>query len=154
MNRLNSIRIVAVAAAAMTILGLAQPAFAQQPVPFQGRADIIVTDAVIVPPSTQILTGSATGVSNHLGLFTRTETVIVDLNTFTFTSKKIVFTAANGDQLYADAVGGFTSKTTAAGTYTFTGGTGRFLNATGGAVFAATAIKGGFAVTFVGTINY
>src|SRR5262245_23281638 len=116
MNRLNSIRNMAALLAALTALGLAPPAFAQ-PVPFQGTANILVTSAEFPTPTTQKLTGIATGVSTHLGLFTRTETVILDLNTFTFTAKKIVFTAANGDLLFVDAVGAFSSPTTASGTY-------------------------------------
>lgn len=151
MNSLYSMRKANIALATLAVLILARPASAQHPVPFRGWAKITVTGKQDVPPSTQILTGSAIGESTHLGLFTRTETVILDLNTFQFTAKKMVFTAANGDLLYADAVGTFV---TLSGTYTITGGTGRFINASGSAVFSVTPIPGGFALAFDGKINY
>jgi hypothetical protein len=151
-NRLFCVRLLAVVVATLTV-GQAQSVFADHPVPFRGWAKVTVTGAEIVPPNTQKLSGSGTGIATHLGQFTRTETLVLDLTNFTFTGK-VVFTAANGNQLFADFVGGFSTPATAAGVYTFTGGTGRFQNATGTAAFAATAIQGGFAVTFNGTINY
>ena len=153
MFRFYSVRMLPALIAALAVLAWTQRVSADHPVPFQGSAKVTVTGAELVPPNSQKLTGSATGIATHLGLFTRTETLVLDLSNFTFTGK-VVFTAANGDQLYANFVGGFTSPTTAAGVYTFSGGTGRFQNATGTAAFAASAIPGGFAVTFNGTINY
>ena len=65
------------------------------------------------------------------------------------------FSAASGDELFADFTGAFTSPTTAEGTYTFTGGTGRFLNATGSATFSAVGVAPGrFRITFQGQIQY
>lgn len=153
MYRLNPFRPVAVVVAALVVLAFAGSASAQDPVPFRGWANVTVIGADFIPPNSQKLTGFATGVSTHLGQFTRTETLVLDLSTFTFTGK-VIFTAANGDQLYADMVGGFTSPKTASGTYTFTGGTGRFRNASGNAAFSVNAVSGGFAVTFNGTIQY
>jgi hypothetical protein len=67
----------------------------------------------------------------------------------------MVFTAANGDELRLDFEGAFTSPTTAEGTYTLTGGTGRFRGATGGATFEAFTPDGvHVAATFEGTIRY
>ena len=59
-------------------------------------------------------------------------------------------------QLYADAVGHFTSPNgeSAEGTYVFTGGTGRFQNASGEAEFTVKPDEVGFDVTFKGTIQY
>ena len=51
----------------------------------------------------------------------------------------MVFTAADGDQLRLDFEGQFISPTTAVGTYEFTGGTGRFRDATGTADFEAAS---------------
>ena len=153
MNRFSFIRQVALAVAVMSVLEFALPAFAAHPVPFKGRAAIEVTGDVITPPI-RTLTGSATGEATHLGRFTRTETIIVDLTNFSFTGT-VVFTAANGDSLRANVVGQFTSLTTAVGAYSFTGGTGRFLHASGQAAFEATASgPGRFDVTFNGTIQY
>ncbi len=139
MNRLLSFRQLAFSATALTILGLCLTASAASPVPFRGRADVMITGAQEIPPATRVLTAFATGEATHLGRFTRTETVIVDLSNGTFTGK-LEFTAANGDQLRADVEGHFTSPTgdSAEGTYVFTGGTGRFRNASGGAEFEIT----------------
>ena len=141
-------RQMAFAVAALTILGVGLPAFAARPVPFQGRADLVIT-------SPEPLTAFATGKATHLGRFTRTETIVVNPNDGTFTST-LVFTAANGDQLYADATGHFTSPNgdSAEGTYLFTGGTGRFENASGEAEFEVKPDEVGFDVTFKGTIQY
>ena len=153
MKRLLSIRQVALAVAALTGLGLALTASAAQERPFKGHADV-VTIGVEEVPGGLLLTGSATGKATHLGRFTRTETLLLNPITGTFAGT-IEFTAANGDQLYADVAGGFISPTTAVGTYTFTGGTGRFEDASGGAAFTAVTADGtNFDVTFKGTIQF
>ena len=155
MNHFSSIHRVAQAVVAFTVLGLGHPATAAPPVPFQGRADLVVTGAEDLPPASRRLTASATGQATHLGRFTRTETLIVNLSDGTFTGT-LEFTAANGDQLNADVEGHFTSPTgeSAEGTYLFTGGTGRFQNASGGAAFEVTPDGMNFDVTFNGTIQY
>jgi hypothetical protein len=94
------------------------------------------------------------GEATHLGRFTGIETVVLDLTNGTFAGTR-VFVAANGDWLYADVAGGFTSPTTAVGTLTFTGGTGRFQDATGEADFEAVTADGiDLGLTFEGTIEY
>ena len=156
MNRFSLTRQMAHAVAALTILGLGLPASAAPPVPFRGRADLVVTGQEFLPPASLRLTGSATGQATHLGRFTRTETIVVDLTNGTFTGT-LVFTAANGDRLTADVAGHFTSPhlDAAEGTYVFTGGTGRFHNASGQAAFEAKAVgPGAFDVKFNGTIQY
>ena len=148
MNRFLLTRQMAFAVAALSVVGVGFPAFAARPVPFQGRADLVITGA-------QPLTASATGKATHLGRFTRTETIIVNPANGTFTGT-LVFTAANGDQLYADVAGHFTSATgdRAEGTYFFTGGTGRFRIASGQAAFVIQPDEVGFDVAFKGTIQY
>jgi hypothetical protein len=122
-----------------------------QSVPFKGVADAVITGAVQQGDETH-LTVSATGRATHLGEFTRTESLVLAGGVVTGT---VVFTAANGDQLHADVAGGFTSPTTVAGTYTFTGGTGRFADATGVADFAGVTADGAhFTITFDGSIAY
>jgi hypothetical protein len=154
MNLMFSFRQLAVAMASLMVLGRGLNATAAHPVPFQGRAEASITGVVDTPPATRKLTASATGQATHLGRFTRTETLVINLATGTFTGT-LAFTAANGDLLKADVAGHFTSPTgdSAEGTYVFTGGTGRFQNASGQAVFEATADGPGFDVTFKGTIQ-
>jgi hypothetical protein len=120
--------------------------------PFKGHAEGEVTG---VSPSGALIAES-TGTATHLGKFTRTESVFVDGFEI---SGMVAFTAANGDQLRACFMGEFTSPTTAAGTYTFIGGTGRFADASGTASFEVTVASTAdgitlLAITFDGTINY
>jgi hypothetical protein len=117
--------------------------------PFQGHAEGVVTG---VAPSGAIVVESE-GTATHLGDFTRIEYVFFGPGGAI--AGTVVFTAANGDQLWADFEGDFISLTTAEGTYTFTGGTGRFSDATGTASFEATTTDGiHLDVSFVGSISY
>jgi hypothetical protein len=119
--------------------------------PFKGHADSVVTGVEATPDGLR-LTVAATGQATHLGRFTRDESVVVHADaTFEGT---LFFTAANGDQLFADVEGAFISATTALGTYTFTGGTGRFKNASWGTGFVGVTSDGiHIAVKFAGTIS-
>jgi hypothetical protein len=158
MNRLLSVRLAALVVAALPILGSAIPAAAGQERPFKGHADVVILSVEPVPPFPPeflLLSASATGEARHLGRYSRTETLTLKIADGTVTGS-IVFTAADGHELWVDVAGGFTSPdlTTAEGTYTFTGGTGRFQNASGEAIFVAVAVGGGFEVTFEGTIQY
>jgi hypothetical protein len=117
--------------------------------PFKGVAEGVVTG---IAPSGAIVVES-TGNATHLGDFTRTEYVFFGAGGAI--AGTVVFTAANGDQLWADFEGDFISPTTAEGTYTFTGGTGRFSDAAGTASFEATTADGiHLDVSFVGSISY
>jgi hypothetical protein len=138
-------------AAVTVVLSHVDPASAGDPVPFKGYAEGSVTGTEFVEDGV-LLTVVATGKATLLGRFTRVESVAVHPDgTLEGT---IVFTAANGDQLYVDASGAFTSETTVAGTYTFKGGTGRFKNATGEASFAGETPDGiHIGVTFHGAIE-
>lgn len=122
---------------------------ADPPLPFQGRAEGMVVG--LVPPNGLVI--EYTGTATHLGQFTREERLFLNPDgSFTGT---MVFTAANGDELWLDFEGAFTSPTTAEGTYTFTGGTGRFEDATGEATFDAFTPDGVHVeATFEGTIRY
>lgn len=134
------------------VVGLALPVSADNSVPFRGRADAVVTGVEPVPGGL-LLTVAATGEATHLGRFTREERVVLGANGTLV--GRLVFTAANGDQLFADVAGGFVSPTTAVGTYTFTGGTGRFRNASGGADFVGETTDGvHLALTFEGTLGF
>ena len=117
--------------------------------PFKG----IVAGAITGIAPSGALVVVAIGEATHLGNFTRTEYVF--LGPGGAIAGSLVFTAANGDQLSADFSGNFTSPTTAEGTYTLTGGTGRFRDATGTASFQATTSDGiQIEVSFEGSISY
>jgi hypothetical protein len=154
MNRFFSLPRIAAVLVALGILGLALPAAADEPLPFRGAADETITRVTPVGLDQLQLTVTATGEATYLGQFSGTETVVLDLATGTFSGTR-VFIAANGDRLYANVEGGFTSATTAAGTLTFTGGTGRFADATGEVDFEAVTPDGlHLALTFEGTIEF
>ena len=147
MNRFFSLCRMTPALIAFGILGLALPASAGDLLPFKGHANVVITSQVP-------LTASGTGQATYLGLFTRTETLVLNADgTFTGT---LVFTSHTGDQLHASIAGRFTPQGTAVGAYTFTGArTGRFRNASGRAAFLAVPTgPGQFAITFEGAIVF
>jgi hypothetical protein len=108
----------------------------------------------VVPVGTGVqLTIHASGTANQLGHYERVEVLQLDPATGSF-SGTIEFVAANGDGLHVTFTGGFVSATTALGTYTITGGTGRFEGATGSAEFEAVSPDGvQVSVDFAGTIS-
>ena len=138
--------------AAVTLAFAAHSARAGDQVPFKGRAEGAVV-SMAPDPAGVVLTALAGGNATHLGRFSREETLL--LNPMTgILAGAITFTAANGDQLRCTFAGGFISPTTATGTYTFTGGTGRFENATGSAAFVASTPDGvHLSAEFEGTLS-
>ena len=136
--------------AALVILAIALPVSADELVPFKGRANGVITGIELVGNALH-LTGSATGQATHLGEFTRKECAVIEDGAV---EGSLVFVAANGDRLYATFSGGFISESTAVGTYTFTGGTGRFADATGEVNFVAVLDGLDFAVLFDGDIGF
>jgi hypothetical protein len=105
-------------------------------------------------------TGS--GNATHLGMFTNTGHVDFTPDpanpTILHPSGGGVFTAANGDKLNFVIVSGSLDLTTGIGTgdFDFTGGTGRFVNATGrtSGVIEQNVITGAYVLTLVGNIDY
>ena len=124
---------------------------AAETVPFKGNAEGAIVSAS--PDAAGLLLRVlAEGDVTHLGRCSREEVLLLNPGTGTIAGT-IVFTAANGDELSGVVAGQFTSPTTVAGTYLFTGGTGRFENATGEADFSlATADGIHFTVEFAGSI--
>ncbi len=114
-----------------------ESAWATDQVPFKGKAEGAVV-SVSPDPEGVVMTIFAEGNATHLGRFSRAEEVLFDPITGTFAGV-FVLTAAKGDQLFGVVEGGFISPTTAIGTNTFSGGTGRFANATGAYDFVATS---------------
>jgi hypothetical protein len=130
------------------LLGLGFPTAAGDWLPFKGSA----TEAITGVSETGVITTDGVGVATHLGNFTRHAVVTLDGGAATGT---MVFTAANGDELWLDLAGGFTSPTTISGVYTIRGGTGRFTGASGAADFSA-AFTGEttLSLMFEGSIEY
>lgn len=116
---------------------------------FKGTAEGVVTE--VVTPAHWVI--DYVGNATQLGKFTRREQIT--FGTGGAFSGTITFVAANGDELDADFSGQFISPNDAVGTYTFTGGSGRFSNATGSASFtASTSDFVHVSVAFDGTIDY
>jgi hypothetical protein len=143
---------------------------AQHAVPFKAT---VRTQEVLYPdPSACVaypfLVGATTGTgtASHLGAVTlvATDCITPGMNTFTFSGGKLTLTAANGDELNATYNGLLQPLANTApytlysisGNLIFTGGTGRFVGATGSGYLGGTEnIKTGqgqFEVT--ATLNY
>ena len=145
-------RYLALLLTALTAAFAPQWASADGDVPFKGSAAGAIVGTTPGPEGV-LLTVHAEGRATHLGRFIREEMVLLNPVTGTITGM-VVFTAANGDQLIAEAAGQFTSPTTVAGTYTFTGGTGRFENVVGEADFSLSTPDGvHFTVEFEGSLG-
>jgi hypothetical protein len=133
-------RTASLAMALTAMVGLAPPAFGDDWRTLRGHVDEILTGA---PPvndeclaSCQV-TAVGAGGATHLGRFTRLSCVV--LREDGSPEGTTEFTAANGDKLCAEVKGeppifGPTGLTVR-GTYTFTGGTGRFSDVSGGTYF-------------------
>lgn len=119
-------------------------------------------------PCNVLNTESGTGVALHLGKVTWTATEVANFCVepanpgFATASGQLVVTAANGDQLTASGLStvraDFAGSTlTITGTFTITGGTGRFAGATGGGTITGSgSLLAPFevAVIFEGQISY
>ena len=105
-------------------------------------------------------TGS--GNATHLGLFTNTGKVKFTPDAsnpnIVHPTGEGVFVAANGDKLNFIITGGALDVTTGVGSgdFEFTGGTGRFVNASGhtSAVVEQNFVTGAYQITLVGNIDY
>ena len=98
------------------------------------------------------------GTATHLGSWTNVGTMFFDASggpPFAATGF-VHFTAADGDHLDAVLTGTLDASLTAAATYTFVGGTGRFANATGSGTLNGqlNPFDGTLTYSVVGTINY
>jgi hypothetical protein len=123
----------------------------EQPVvrPFKGAAQGYITGQV--PPNGLFL--EMEGEATHLGHFTREEYAY--LGPDGSVTGSIIFTAANGDELWVAIDGAFASVTDVVGRYIIVGGTGRFHAATGEAAFRAYTPDFFYAeVAFEGTVSY
>ena len=146
------------------VVGLALPALGDDWRPFRGHVDEMLTGAPSVDDDCLRgceVTAVGAGRATYLGRFTRLSCVVVPEDGSPEGTTE--FTAANGDKLCAEVKGeppilGPTGLTVR-GTYTFTGGTGRFSDVSGGAYFVGviTSDDSGnahIAVEFGGIIQY
>jgi len=119
---------------AILVVGTTLAASASKPLPFKGSLKALETYQANGP--TVFVTATGAGEGTQLGRYTVSYEVEVDLPTGTGTGLSSHFVAANGDSLFAEGSGQATptedpSVFLIAETYTITGGTGRFENASG-----------------------
>jgi len=129
---------ISLAVAAMLLTAaLAVPVTAQKQVPFKGSLQGHETDTPQggPPPTTLSVDGSATGIATHVGQFSFTYQLTVNLANGTATGSARLI-AANGDSVFT-TIAGSSELTTTPGVVsiteinTITGGTGRFAAAQG-----------------------
>src|SRR5215510_13358404 len=128
-------------------------------VPFTAIGTAVITSVTKLPGGLTQLDGTVTGKATHLGDFTGPATRIQN-NQGNFSSFLIDSAATEKDSVFISTSGQFdTSKDkcvfTSTGTFTVTGGTGAFANATGGGTITTTTdLCAGTAVgIFTGTIS-
>ena len=136
---------------------LAGTAGAGKEKPFWGFIQAVETSVVQFP--SLFVDGSGSGKATHLGRFTMTYELEVNLLTLPFqTIGSGVFTAANGDMLFMDITGLGTPTEPGVNSiveiHTITGGTGRFAGATGSFIrsYSLDLITGITCGSFEGTV--
>ena len=146
-----------IALAVLGVLGLADPVLAQQPAPFKGSLEGVVT--VTPKPPTLVVIVRATGNGTQLGRFALAIPHVVDTGKMT-ANGTYQFVAANGDTLTA-CFKGKASPSSTPGVLsivevaTITDGTGRFAGASGNftCVRLYNTVAGTTAGSFNGTIS-
>jgi len=145
----------------LTVAGLASPAAAQQEVPFRGAytLDFTVTETDIL--GVFRIEYAGTGHASHLGRSITAAESLLDTRVVPFTTTGTeTFTAANGDEVFTSFDGTSSPPDPNgiayfAGSFVITGGTGRFLGATGGGEAEGTVnvVTVTSEQTFSGTIS-
>ena len=168
---LGTARFGALAARACWVVALgssllwASPADAKDR-PFKGRIDGSFVASPSANPTIYVGGAQASGNATHLGAFSKVTSDVTNIATGAIEGS-FTMTAANRDQL-TGVYTGFLAFGTTPGTFswvlnaTITGGTGRFLHATGQFVFLANGtyvllngvVHGDYTETFNGKINY
>lgn len=147
---MRSFAAIAAAAAVAAALAVATPARADSAA-FRIQASYDAYPTFTSTGASVVASGSAIGTDIGTGAWNDTEFAAFTPDGFDITGS-LTLTAANGDQLfvsyhattpYPDAAGNFNPS----GTFTITGGTGRFAGATGGGSLSAHANAGTPATT-------
>ena len=144
----------------LTLCGLAAPAAAVNQVPFTATGTAVITSVTNLPGGLVQLNCNVSGTATHLGNVSGPLTRIQDhQGNFGSTA---VFVGANGDSVFLTINGHFESSggsgkcvLTSTGTYTVTGGTGSFVNATGSGTITTQIDQcaGTATGTYTGTIS-
>ena len=134
MKKISVWTIVALLLAILLMGTTLAAASARKPLPLKGSIEAVETYQINGP--TMFVTATGSGEATHLGRYTVTYEVQVDLPTGTGTDLSAQYVAANGDSLFAEGSGQATPTDDptvfiVVETYTVTGGTGRFEDATG-----------------------
>src|SRR4030095_15713524 len=103
MLKTHSWRTASLVLALTAILGLAFPALGDDSRPFSGHADEVIISAA-QGGNELLVTAPCEGQATHLGRFTRLGKVVINLVDGSVKGT-VVFTAANGDQLFAEIEG-------------------------------------------------
>jgi hypothetical protein len=137
MNAIRKTRICGATTAILLTVALAGTVAAKQEVPFHGSLQGVEIDVPQggPPPTSLSVNGSATGIATHVGRFTVTYEVTVDLSNGSGVGS-LQLIAANGDKIFTTLLGqgtptGNPEISLIVEVNTITGGTGRFANATG-----------------------
>ena len=134
MKKLSVPTIIALLLAILIVSTTLAAASARRPLPLKGSIEALETYQINGP--TMLVTATGSGEATHLGHYTVSYEVEVDLPTGTGTGLSAHYVAANGDSLFAEGAGQATPTDDpnvflVVETFTITGGTGRFAGATG-----------------------
>ena len=144
----------------LTLCGLAAPAAADDQVPFTAEGTAVITSVTHLPGGLIQLSGTVSGTATHLGNVSGPSTRIQD-HQGNFSTTTVLVGANGTDSVFLAISGHFESPhgnkcvVTSTGTYTVTGGTGAFANATGsGTITTEIDLCEGTATgTYEGTIS-